>query len=420
MTLNKLKSQNIENVIIFVCDSLRWDFAPVPILNTGISIKTVASSLYTAPSFPSIVTGLYPPKTGVHTWEDILDRNIRGLLELDGYNTSLWCETTWTNLPPNKSAIHRVLGNPNGISLKNIKPPFIYIEDDKGGHCPYGFTFGEYMGGGCPDFFKKYGKKGRKALIMKYNKGIGQSVEQFKKRIKILKERGLTQSTLVIFTSDHGELLGEYGGLTNHGRPPCPELVYVPTVFIHPSLKPDTDNKNIIRHVDLYPTIASILNQKVNYAVDGTDLTRDPSSSCNMGLNFRFGGYFKSNNKIKNLMTYNSSSAWDFNGGHIFHGLGKIRALSFFSYRIIIQKHLEFNFMLQNIRNNNSNKLREYKKAIKHLASPYIKYMEPQFSKNDAKEAIQNYLKKSKNFKEKIRIKSTIAKIRSEEKIGSL
>ena len=189
MIINRLESQDIKNILIFVCDSLRWDYIPVSILNMGISTKTVASSLYTASSFPSIVSGLYPPKTGVHSWEDLLPRNLRGLLEIDGYNSSLWCETTWTNLPPDKSAIHKVLGYPKGISLKEIDPPFIYIEDDKGGHCPYGLSFGEYMGKGCPNFYREYGKKGKKELIKQYRIGIQKSVENFKERINILKEK---------------------------------------------------------------------------------------------------------------------------------------------------------------------------------------------------------------------------------------
>jgi len=64
--------------------------------------------------------------------------------------------------------------------------------------------------------------------------------------------------TLVIFTSDHGELLGEYGGLTGHVRPPCPELVYVPTVFIHPLIKNKKTEESIMRHVDLYKPMGSI------------------------------------------------------------------------------------------------------------------------------------------------------------------
>ena len=154
MMLKGFESQNIKNIVIFVCDSLRWDFLPLSISDMGITIKTVASSLYTASSFPSMISGLYTPKTGVHTWQDILPKNFRGLLELDGYNTSLWCETTWTDLPPNKSSLHKILGNPEGISLEDVETPFVYIEDDKGGHCPYGLPFGEYMGSGGEEFFK--------------------------------------------------------------------------------------------------------------------------------------------------------------------------------------------------------------------------------------------------------------------------
>jgi len=56
MILNRLKSQDIKNMMIFVSDSLRWDYTPVSILNMGISTKTVASSLYTASSFPIIIS----------------------------------------------------------------------------------------------------------------------------------------------------------------------------------------------------------------------------------------------------------------------------------------------------------------------------------------------------------------------------
>lgn len=408
MILGQLKSQNIKNVVIFVCDSLRWDYIPVSVLEMGLSIKTVSSSLYTASSFPSFFSGLYPPKTGVHTWEDVLPRSIRGIFDFDGYNPSLWCETTWTDLPPNKSEIHRILGNPKGISLENIQPPFIYVEDDKGGHCPYGFPSGEYMGGGCPEFFKEYGKKGREELIIQYKKGVKQSVEYFKKRIKTLEDRGLTQSTLIIFTSDHGELLGEYGGLTYHNRPPCPELVYVPTVFIHPSIKTKIINDAIIRHVDFYPTIASIINKKISYKVDGVDLTSESLPST--GLSFRYGGYFKSKNKIENWMTYQASSIWDYHGGHIFHGLGYFRALLFFFFKLFIQKHPRFNFMRENLKKNPSNKYREYWKALKHFSIPYMKYLDPNFTKSAAKEYIDNYLNESLEFKERIQIKNSIKK----------
>lgn len=410
MILDQIKSQNIENIVIFVCDALRWDYTPTSVIKKGISIKTIAASLYTASSFPSMISGLYPPKTGVHTWDDILPQNLRGLFSMDGYNSSLWCETTWTNLPPDKSAIHMVLGSPKGISLESIQTPFVYIEDDKGGHCPFGFSFNKYEEGGCNKFFKEYGKKGRKELINQYKIGIEKSVKQFERRIELLEKRELIKNTLIIFTSDHGELLGEYGGLTHHSRPPCPELVYVPTVFVHPSLEPKNICDKIIRHVDLYPTIISILNKKLRYETDGTDLTINSPPS--KGLNFRLGGYHRTKNKINKWMNYESSSVWDQYGGHIFHSLGTKRANILFLYKLLIQKHPEFNFLRENQKNNSINKIQAYKTALKHLTSSHLNHLKPNFSKEEAEKIIDNYMQESIDFKEKNKMKRSIQKLK--------
>jgi hypothetical protein len=418
MILKDLKSRNIRNIVIFVCDSLRWDYIPQSIVNMGITIKTVASSLYTATSFPSMISGLYPPKTGVHTWDDLLPKSIRGLLDLDGINSSLWCETTWTYFPPDKSALHMVMGNPKGISLGEIESPFVYIEDDKGGHCPYGLPLGQHMGEGCGKFFEEYSKKGKEALKKQYKLGIEQSAENFKKRINILKERNLLDSTLIIFTSDHGELLGEYGGLIGHGRPPCAEMVYVPTVFIHPLLNHEYIDNKIIRHVDLFPTIASILNKRISYKVDGFDLTSSPFPS--IGLNFKFGGYFKANNILKKLMFYNACGAWDSYGGHIFHGLSRNRALIFFLYKMFIQRHGEFKFMLEDSKKDPSGRFNCYKRALYQLTSPYIKSLNPHFSKDNANKIIEDLLKESRDFQEKLRIKNKINKLKQIGKISRI
>ena len=392
--LHILRSKNIRNIFIFVCDSLRWDYTPTRIIQKGITFKTIASSLYTAPSFASIISGVYPPRHGVDTWEDILPNNKRGLLTIDGYNISLWCETTWIDQAPNESSIHQILGNPPGISLEEIFTPFIYIEDDKGGHCPYGLPFEEFGGGGCPKFYKEYAKKGREALIKQYKEGIRQSIQRFEKRLEILKKRGIIDNTLVIFTSDHGELLGEYGGLTGHGRPACPELVYVPTIFIHPSLKTKEIKEGVMRHVDLYPTIAGILNIKVPYKTDGVNLLNQPYPK--IGLSFRKGGFFKTG-RIKKFFRYSVSSAWDYYGGHIFHELGLLRGSILFFYNIFVRKSKEFCFLIESTKIDNFfQKTKKYLSALKHLSFSYLEYSHPQcqLSKNKALRLINDYLQK--------------------------
>ena len=119
-TLQVLRSQGITNVMIFVCDALRWDSVPSEAMDLGVAYKTVAASLYTGSSFPSIVSGLYPPKHSVNTWQDVLAFDRRGLFSIPGYNVSLRCETSWVDSTPGDSAVHRVLGRPPEISLDEI------------------------------------------------------------------------------------------------------------------------------------------------------------------------------------------------------------------------------------------------------------------------------------------------------------
>lgn len=66
----------------------------------------------------------------------------------------------------------------------------------------------------------------------KYSEGILQSINDFNRLLNKIKQRGLFKSTLFIFVSDHGELLGDRGGIWGYGNAITPELVEVPMVFI--------------------------------------------------------------------------------------------------------------------------------------------------------------------------------------------
>lgn len=58
--------------------------------------------------------------------------------------------------------------------------------------------------------------------------------------------------------SDHGEFLGEHGQI-GHDYPAAPELVNVPTTFIHPNIESGFETDGVFRHVDLVPTILDTL-----------------------------------------------------------------------------------------------------------------------------------------------------------------
>ncbi|WP_127112634.1 sulfatase family protein [Shimia sediminis] len=82
-----------------------------------------------------------------------------------------------------------------------------------------------------------------------------------------LEASGLTQDTLIIFTSDHGELLGDHG-LIRKGPSPYRSLLHVPFVAAGPGVTPGPRDA-ITSHLDLRATISAFL-----------DLDLDPTDGC--------------------------------------------------------------------------------------------------------------------------------------------
>jgi len=74
--------------------------------------------------------------------------------------------------------------------------------------------------------------------------------------------------TLVVFTADHGEALGEHGELT-HGLFAYESTLRIPLVVWGPGIEPDVDRREA-RHIDILPTALAAL---------GVDLPPGPASS---------------------------------------------------------------------------------------------------------------------------------------------
>ncbi|MCA1439319.1 sulfatase-like hydrolase/transferase [Ensifer sp. IC4062] len=73
---------------------------------------------------------------------------------------------------------------------------------------------------------------------------------------------GLAEETLVVFTSDHGDITGAHGGLIDKGLP-YGEAMRVPLVFSHPSLQ-SGKRDGLALNMDILPTALSLLG--VSYA----------------------------------------------------------------------------------------------------------------------------------------------------------
>jgi arylsulfatase A-like enzyme/Flp pilus assembly protein TadD len=87
-----------------------------------------------------------------------------------------------------------------------------------------------------------------------------------------LKELDLYDSTLVIITSDHGEMLGEHGEFS-HGYFIYQSATKVPLIFKAPGRTNAVRIKQRVGLIDIVPTVCSLLGIEPPAAVQGVDLS---------------------------------------------------------------------------------------------------------------------------------------------------
>lgn len=99
-----------------------------------------------------------------------------------------------------------------------------------------------------------------------------------------LEEKGLYDDTLIIRTSDHGEMGLSHGGLRQKNFNFYEETLKVPLVYSNPKLFPRPYKSDaLVSHVDLLPTLASLVkapaSARANWAgVDYSDLVLNPGA----------------------------------------------------------------------------------------------------------------------------------------------
>lgn len=115
--------------------------------------------------------------------------------------------------------------------------------------------------------------------------------DQVGRLLGILDRTGLRDSTVVVFTSDHGELLGDHG-LLHKGPPPYRQLTEVSCLMQGPGIPAGAVVDAMTSHIDLAPTLldlAGIPGQEHDF--DGTSIAplfRDAARSLR---EFDFGEY---------------------------------------------------------------------------------------------------------------------------------
>lgn len=100
------------------------------------------------------------------------------------------------------------------------------------------------------------------ALITEIDDWVGQILAK-------LEEHGLTDNTLIIFTSDHGEMLGAHGMRTKNVF--YEESAHIPLMIKSSDIKEETVVNGYVSHVDLFATILDYLDFP-SYPSDGKSL----------------------------------------------------------------------------------------------------------------------------------------------------
>jgi len=96
--------------------------------------------------------------------------------------------------------------------------------------------------------------------------------ENFGRLLKYLDESGLADNTIVVFTSDHGEMLASQGRYNK--MVPYSEAVDVPLIVRWPKhIRPGSKSEAIYTPMDHLPTLASLCGLAVPDIVNGKDLS---------------------------------------------------------------------------------------------------------------------------------------------------
>ncbi|MFC6646901.1 sulfatase [Granulicella cerasi] len=94
---------------------------------------------------------------------------------------------------------------------------------------------------------------------------------EFARLLKTLKENGQEENTIVIYTSDHGDMMGSHGHMAK--QMPHEESSHVPFFIRHPQFKKPRKSEALFASVDIYPTLCGLAGVPVPSHCSGRDFS---------------------------------------------------------------------------------------------------------------------------------------------------
>ncbi|QLH78453.1 sulfatase-like hydrolase/transferase [Halosimplex rubrum] len=96
--------------------------------------------------------------------------------------------------------------------------------------------------------------------------------DQVRRFVEFLDEAGLREGTLLVFVSDHGDFVGQYG-LMRKGVDLPEGTTRIPMIFDGPGVEPDPDPRDAhVSLVDVFPTICEAVGAEMPPGVQGRSL----------------------------------------------------------------------------------------------------------------------------------------------------
>ncbi|HQU47498.1 MAG TPA: sulfatase, partial [Pirellulales bacterium] len=120
--------------------------------------------------------------------------------------------------------------------------------------------------------FAPYVPAGGREEIAAYYAAVTAVDDQVGRLLRTLGEQGMDDNTIVLFTSDHGDMLGSHG--LRRKRKPYDESARIPGIVRWPARIPQGRVvETLFSHVDMAPTLLALAGVDVPKNMQGTDLS---------------------------------------------------------------------------------------------------------------------------------------------------
>lgn len=117
-----------------------------------------------------------------------------------------------------------------------------------------------------------------------------------------LRQRGLYDNSLILFTSDHGEEFYDHNGWW-HGQTLFDELVRVPLMMKTPGAPRPQTAKNFARHIDIAPTLLQVAGVQPDPKMQGAPLVDNTGNLANTPIDSVYAESDFENNIIQAVRT---------------------------------------------------------------------------------------------------------------------